>query len=461
VLSLLLNVLLLLAVPGVAFPSAPAIHVALRGSEIPVGSEFTGIVSLDGDLPKTERISILSSNPAVIGLDRSTITVLKGTKSAFFHYRGGKRGQATISAHSKESGSASVTITATESTTPTSLRSAAKSRGLLIGAAALAGELGYPDPLKSEPLYSETLGSQFDMLEPETAMKWIALRPSSSTYDFSASDELVNFAVAHNMQVRGHTLVWCVANPQWLDAYINAPPAQVATLLHDHIQTVVSRYKGKVFAWDVVNEALDENSSGSDLRLQHCLWYDRPGIGQDGIRAIEQAFLWAHEADPGALLFYNENDILSDNRKFEALCAMLTDFVRRRVPISGVGLQMHLGINGYPDSSVLARNIRRITDLGLQVHITELDVALPVDASGQPTEEDRLKQAATYRRITNLCLENPGCTALQMWGLTDKHSWVPASHPGQGAALPFDREYRAKPAAKEILNLLYKGNRQN
>ena len=163
---------------------------------------------------------------------------------------------------------------------------------------------------------------------------------------------------------------------------------------------------------------------------------------------------WAHAADPNALLFYNDYNIEAPGAKFNAMYAMVKDFVTRGVPINGVGIQMHISTSGYPTSAGLAQNIQMLTALGLQVHITEADVRIPVDSSGNAAAADLQSQAATYQRILTVCLQNPGCTAFQTWGFTDKHSWIPGSYPGFGAALPFDVNDQAKPAVASMLNAL-------
>ena len=166
---------------------------------------------------------------------------------------------------------------------------------------------------------------------------------------------------------------------------------------------------------------------------------------------IEQAFRWAHEADPHALLFYNEAEGEGLNRKSDAIYAMVKDFKRRGVPIDGVGLQMHISQLDL-DTAAIAANIARLTALGVQVHITELDVSLPLDSSGQPAKSDLLRQAEVYRGIVRACLQSPGCTAIQTWGFTDKYSWIGShSHGTRGAALPFDRAYKPKPAYDAML----------
>jgi len=169
---------------------------------------------------------------------------------------------------------------------------------------------------------------------------------------------------------------------------------------------------------------------------------------------VEQAFRWAREADPHALLFYNEAEAEGLNRKSDAVYAMVKDFRHRGVPIDGVGLQMHTSRLDL-DTAAIASNIARLTALGVQVHITELDVSLPVDPSGAASSEDLRRQAEVYRGVVRACLESSGCTAIQTWGFTDKYSWIGShSHGTRGAALLFDRAYKPKPAYDAMLEEL-------
>lgn len=322
------------------------------------------------------------------------------------------------------------------------LRDAADHAHILIGAAARPSQL-------SEAAYSATLGREFNMLEAEDVMKWWVVRRTQE-FDFRQGDELVRFARAHRMKVRGHCLLWDHDNPKWLaDRHFTA--AELSRLLHEHITTVMKHYAGQVFAWDVVNEALDQNGQVKDS-----LWYNRPGVGLagKGTAYIEQALRWAHEADPQALLFYNEGEGEGINRKSDAIYAMIKDFKQRGVPIDGVGLQLHVSTLDY-DTSGLGRNIARLTALGLQVHITELDVSLPVDPEGHANRQDLARQAQLYRGIAHACLDHPGCTAIQTWGFTDKYSWIGThSHQTRGAALLFDATYQEKPSYRAILDEL-------
>jgi endo-1,4-beta-xylanase len=326
-----------------------------------------------------------------------------------------------------------------------SLREAAQGSGLLIGAAVRPA-------LLSEAAYASTLAREFNMVEPEDALKWEAVHPEPQSFDFSQADQIVDFATRHGMKVRGHTLVWHQQNPKWLTEG-NYTSGELAQILEKHIKTVVEHYRGKIFAWDVVNEAFDELQPG---KLRSTIWRDQPGIGLAANRYsyIERCFRWAHEADPQALLFYNEAEAEVVNSKSDAIYATVRDFRQRGVPIDGVGFQMHIA-NLHADVASISANINRFTALGVPVHITEMDVALPVNPNGNPRPEDLQRQADIYRQIATACLSHPGCTAIQTWGFTDKYSWIGShSKKTQGAALPFDRNYRAKPAYEALRNVL-------
>lgn len=335
----------------------------------------------------------------------------------------------------------------------TTLRDAAQAVHIFIGSAVRPSQL-------SERAYAATLAREFNMLEPEDALKWEVVHPDKGRYDFSQADQILAFAVRHGMHVRGHTLVWHRQNPKWLSDG-NYTSRELSRILEEHIKTVVGRYRGKIFAWDVVNEAFDEVPPGT---LRSTLWRDQPGIEapDDSPRSpsrnqysyIGQCFRWAHEADPQALLFYNEAEAEAINPKSDAIFAMVRDFRLHGVPIDGVGLQMHVA-SPTPDVVSISANIKRLTDLGVQVHITEMDVALPVNANGEARPEDLERQSEIYRDIAAACLAQPRCSAIQMWGFTDKYSWIGShSKHTKGAALLFDRNYRPTPAYEALRQTL-------
>ncbi|MDE3181618.1 MAG: endo-1,4-beta-xylanase [Acidobacteriota bacterium] len=322
------------------------------------------------------------------------------------------------------------------------LRQAAARIGLLAGTAVNAGALA------DDPDYSAALAREYSMAEPENQMKWRAIEPAEGKFNFGPGDALAAFAEAHHMKVRGHNLLWGIYNPEWLTNG-HFSPEELRQIMKRHIQTEVSHYRGKVFAWDVVNEAIDKSGG-----VKHSIWYDQPGIGLagKGTAYIAQAFRWAHEADPHALLFYNDYGAEGLNAKSDAIYEMAKDFKRHGVPIDGVGLQMHLfNLDRIP--SGITANIERLGKLGIEVHITEMDVALPLPAIGATTSPGELaRQAEVYRKIAAICASHPACTAFQTWGFTDKYSWIPGYTKGKkGAALIFNAKFQPKPAYNAMI----------
>jgi endo-1,4-beta-xylanase len=325
-----------------------------------------------------------------------------------------------------------------------SLKDAAAKRGIRIGAAVQSGYIA------NEPLYTSTLTREFSMVEPEYEMLWSAIHTSRDTYDFTGADKIVAFAASNNMLVRADHLVWHSSLPAWLTGG-NFPPDQLSQILHDHITAVASHYAGKVYSWEVVNEAVADTGD----KLRDSIWNNQPGIGLSGIAWIEQAFKWAHEADPNALLFYNDYSAEDMNAKSNFIYTMVQKMLADRVPIHGVGLQMHLTNNAnYPTASGLEANIKRLTDLGLQVIITEMDVRLPVNSAGVAGVSDLANQATLYGRVATSCMKFPLCVAIQTWGVSDLHSWIPSTFPGSGAGLLFDTAYQPKSAYSSMLNPL-------
>ena len=331
------------------------------------------------------------------------------------------------------------------------LRDYADKSGILVGAAV------NPDRF-DEAAYAATLAREFNMVEPENGLKWRALRPSKDRFNFGPGDEVVAFAQAHVMKVRGHCLLWSEYNPVWLSKG-GFTPDQLSKLLQEHITTVMRRYSGKVFAWDVVNESFLANGN-----VEPSIWFDSPGIGLAGKETayIEQAFRWARAADPKALLFYNDYDTEGMNAKSDAVYAMVKDFKKRGVPIDGVGIQAHILNLDVKELSSLPANLARLTALGVQVHITEMDVGLRLDTTGVLLDQaDLARQADVYRFVATTCLQQPGCTAFQTWGFTDKYSWIPGYTKGaKGKALLFDQVYATKPAYEALREVLKRERRR-
>jgi endo-1,4-beta-xylanase len=309
------------------------------------------------------------------------------------------------------------------------MRDCAQAHGVYIGAAVAAR------PLRGDPLYAQTLVQYFGLVTPENAMKFGPIHPAPDRYDFADADLIVDFAQANGMQVRGHTLVWHNQLPHWLTNR-DWSKEELMSILRDHIYTVVGRYRGRVMAWDVVNEGLNDDGT-----LRDTIW-----LRTIGPEYIDMAFRWAHEADPNALLFYNDYGAEGLCQKADAVYGLVADMVRRGVPIHGVGFQMHVGLDWCPSIEGVAANMDRLHAVGLQVHITEMDVRIPEPA----TEEKLLAQAAIYEDVVHVCLTSENCTAFVLWGVTDNYSWVPGFFPGYGSALIFDENYEPKPACEAL-----------
>jgi len=317
------------------------------------------------------------------------------------------------------------------------LRDYSGQQGFLLGGAVDPSQL-------SSSSYARTLGQQMNVVVAENAMKFAATEPGRDQYNFCQGDQVVRFAQANGMKVRGHTLVWHQSLPAWLTTG-NFTSAETTKILQDHIRTVMTHYKGQVIAWDVVNEAI---AYGSPYGPQPSFW-----LNQLGSSYVDLAFRWAHEADPDVKLFYNDTGGEGLGAKSDAVYNLVAGMVSRGVPINGVGLQMHVTLNGAPSAADISANIQRYAQLGLEVHITEMDVRLPVTAS-QASSADLLAQANVYSSVMGACLANSNCTALLTWGVSDANSWIPASYPGFGAGLLFDNQFQGKAAASALLSSL-------
>lgn len=318
--------------------------------------------------------------------------------------------------------------------TPTTLKAAGACTGRLVGVALAAQHL-------AEPEYAER-ALQFNYVTPENEMKWDATEPTQGNFDFTQGDAVVAFALANGMKVKGHTLLWHNQLPAWLTSMTTASAVRAAML--GHIQGVMQHYDGKVIAWDVVNEAFDDNGVLRNSIFQTTI----------GPTYIEEAFRAAREADPEAKLYYNDYDIESDYPKADAVYDMVADFKARGVPIDGVGMQMHTrNTDEDPPIPELIANIDRLLALGVEVIISEMDVRLCADGTNA-------QQAQRYHDIVAACVARPGCTDVTIWGITDKYSFLNDRTDLQcaGTELPrpllWDDAYVQKPAFDSLLDAL-------
>lgn len=305
------------------------------------------------------------------------------------------------------------------------LRALAEKRGLYFGAAVAI------TPLMKETQYRKIVEREFNIIVAENAFKWGLVQPKKSKFNFKDTDLLVKFAETNRMKLRGHTLVWHRQNPKWL-LEGNFTRDETVKLLKEHIQTLVGRYRGKILAWDVVNEAIDDQTG--KLRTDS-FWYQKLGVDY-----IKLAFEFARQADPDAKLYYNDYSAERMNVKSDGVYNLLRKLKSEGVPIDGIGWQMH-EINGFRIEAQHSINAKRLAALGLELSITELDIRMNLPASA----EDLQKQADGYRDAADFCLAEPSCKAILVWGFTDKHSWIPKEFPKMGDALIFDKFYQPKP----------------
>ncbi len=332
---------------------------------------------------------------------------------------------------------APTSISAAGSGSEPTLRSLAEDKGITIGSAVATW------PLLNDPTYADTLAREFNILTPENMMKFSFIHPSQDEYDFTYADAIVDFAEENGMEVRGHCLVWYKQLPSWLTDG-NWSRDELIAILRDHIYTVVGHYKGRVKYWDVVNEAITGNG-----KYVESIWYNI--IGPE---YIEMAFRWAHEADPDALLFYNDFYAEGLNKKSDAIYNGIKYLKKyRSVPIHGIGLQMHANLDLHPFldemNAEVTANMQRLAKLGLEIHITEMDVCI----AGDVTQEKLDQQADIYRSIIDTCLSIDACKFIVMWGFTDLYSYW-NDNPSIGAAFIFDESYQAKPAYDAIVEFL-------
>lgn len=310
------------------------------------------------------------------------------------------------------------------------LRSLAEKRGVYIGTALAI------DPLKKEPLYRKTAEREFNIIVAENAFKWELIHPKKGKFNFKDTDYLVKFAESNKMKLRGHTLVWHRQLPKWLTEG-DFTREETIEILKDHIQKVVGHYRGKILAWDVVNEAIDDETG---KYRTDSFWYKK--LGADYIKL---AFEFAREADPNAILYYNDYSAEGINPKSDGVYKMIRELKTQKVPIDGIGWQMHLE-NGFRIEPQHRENAKRLADLGLELSITELDIRMKLPA----TPDELQKQADAYKNVADFCLAETACKAILIWGFTDKHSWIPGEFKNAGDALIFDNLYKPKPAYKAL-----------
>ena len=330
------------------------------------------------------------------------------------------------------------------------LRSLAEEAGIEFGVAVNT------DLLANNGKYRHIVNTQYSSVTAENVMKWEALNPAPGVYDWAAAEELIANAEANGQVVRGHTLVWHNQLPTWLTTG-DYSAEELRTILENHVRKVAGHFAGRIQQWDVVNEIFNDDAAGS---FRETIWYQAyEDLGLPGEQYVADVFRWAHQADPQALLFYNDYNLEFTGPKSNAAYAFVQKLLAAGVPIHGVGFQGHLDTQyGFPD---LQNNLERFAELGLQVALTEVDVRTFVTKKPNGTytntpadPAEGAEQVDYWVRTLEACLAVEACKSYTVWGVSDANSWIPGWFTGQGAGLLFDMHSNPKPqyeALREVL----------
>ena len=292
-----------------------------------------------------------------------------------------------------------------------SLKTLGTQCGLRIGFALHMSHLSWPG-------YAEFVKANFNLITPESAMKWNALRPKPDQFSFAASDQLMDFARRAGMAVHGHNLCWNTGNPDWFKRVLTRQNAE--KYLVEHITTVAGRYAGRMDSWDVVNEPVDLLSNGAN-GLSGGPWLDLLGPGY-----IDIAFHAAVSADPGALRILNIHHVEQGDpysaKARQATLELIQKLVKRQVPLQAVGLESHLDTARTLDVPALTRFVGSIRDLGLEVLLTELDVDDSPTNGDLKTRDEAV--ARVYRQYITALVPAAKMKRLIFWSVTDKQNWM-------------------------------------
>lgn len=317
---------------------------------------------------------------------------------------------------------------------------------------ALYSKADYPigvavEPYKlifSTPYYNIT-ASQFNRISPENCMKFEYIHPNQNQYYWDEMDSLVQFCKTYSKSIHGHTLIWHKQLPEWVLNFSGDESAW-ESLLKDHIQTIMLRYKQNIYSWDVVNEAFNEDGT-----LRNSIW--RTKLGD---RYIELAFQYAREADPNAKLFYNDYNLESNPNKRTAVLQYFDNMKNRGIEIDGIGMQMHVSLYS-PDVNDIALSFQEITEHGYLLHISELDIAINIYKKLEYPSKEKFLQQADYlgKIVANYNQLNKQYQfGITFWGVSDADTWLVNFYNRPEYPLLFDNLYAPKSAYCKLLDVL-------
>jgi endo-1,4-beta-xylanase len=313
----------------------------------------------------------------------------------------------------------------TPTTSNGSLPDLARARGLAIGA-------GINDVRLPNVVYRGVITGNFTSISPQNSFKWSRTEPQRGQFDFVRTNGMVEFARQNHLRVRACCLLWYGrSNPGWV---VNGhwTRSQLLAIVHNHISTLVGRYRGRVAEWDVVNEPVDQRTN----RLRANIWEQTIGPAY-----LAYAFRWAHEADPDAKLFLNDFGNDSPGAHFDKFYDIVRTLKSQGVPIHGVGLEMHRGF-GHPTPDEVYDAMQKYEALGLRVEITEMDLPVALPASQSTLD----RQGGVFREMTSVCLRVRACTGVTFWGVDDRDRYLSLINANRGAMTMFSRDDLPKPA---------------
>ncbi|KAG4100564.1 hypothetical protein H8356DRAFT_987317 [Neocallimastix lanati (nom. inval.)] len=278
----------------------------------------------------------------------------------------------------------------------------------------------------------------FNYMVAENACKFVSIQGTKGRFNFNDCDAHYNKAKELGMDFRGHALIWHSMAPKWLE-YEDSNTMRNSIV--NHITTVLKHYEGKIDTWDVVNEAIDDDSNGNGWKYRNSFLY------QKNRDFIDLAFKTARQVAPKVKLFYNDYNTEGIWGKSESVYQFVADLKKRNIPIDGVGLQYHVSVQNQPQFNKINDLIGRYCKLGLEVHITELDVSCVNSCNAGDVES---RQSQVFTNALKACLNNSCCTAFLVWGIGDPDSWLGNDKKG----LLFNGNYQPKSQYNALLNVL-------
>jgi endo-1,4-beta-xylanase len=278
----------------------------------------------------------------------------------------------------------------------------------------------------------------FNYMVAENACKFVSIQGTKGRFNFNDCDAHYNKAKELGMDFRGHALIWHSMAPKWLE-YEDSNTMRNSIV--NHITTVLKHYDGKIDTWDVVNEAIDDDSNGNGWKYRNSFLY------QKNRDFIDLAFKTARQVAPKVKLFYNDYNTEGIWGKSESVYQFVADLKKRNIPIDGVGLQYHVSVQNQPQFNKINDLIGRYCKLGLEVHITELDVSCVNSCNAGDVDS---RQSQVFTNALKACLNNSCCTAFLVWGIGDPDSWLGNDKKG----LLFNGNYQPKSQYNALLNVL-------